>query len=152
MVGRVADDDVELHVEDLFGVDAVDEGVGVGLSAVLEDILGGSATRTLAIFPFMLGGREENVALGGVEGGDGILAVGGLGAVDRTTGDKGGQPRDGEAKELIMEDVVEALLQVGEDRLQAHDETLGDFAQEDAALTAGVQKGCLGVAKEFLRQ
>ena len=77
----VADDDVELHVEEPFWVDAMDEGVGVGFGALLEDVPGGAAERTPAALPGVRGGRQRDVALGRVEAGKGVPAVGELGAV-----------------------------------------------------------------------
>ena len=160
LVGRVADDDVELHVvseqlgDPSLDVVGVDEGVGVGFEALatVEGLLAGAAVLALAVgalldrLAVLVGGLDElrgadpgvldalepDVAGLGREGlRDGVLAVGPLGAVDAAAGDQAGELGDADAEDLLGQDVVDALFEVGDLVLQSFDEARRDLAQED---------------------
>ncbi len=133
----------------------MDELVGVGFEFLAALIVGlvRSAEGAAAVDPVVFDAFEADVAFGGVEGlADGILAVGGLGAVDRAAREQRGQFRDGETVKLVLEDMVDALLPVGDAPFQADVEALGDLAQEDTRLAAGIEECCLQIASEFRRQ
>ena len=61
-----------------------------------------------------------------------------LGAVNGPPRKQGGQLRDGESVQLVLEDVVYPLLAVGDLFLKRLVEPLGDFTQEDAGFAAGI--------------
>ena len=88
----------------------------------------------------------------GVEAARGIAAVRILRAVERPARDEGRELGGRDAVELMMKDVIDALLQVGKLIRQSRDEPLCDFAQEDAALAADVKEGRLRITEEFRRQ
>lgn len=69
---------------------------------------------------------------------DRILAVGVFGAVDAAPGQQAGQLGDGDAIELIVEDVVHPLLQIGDLVGQPHQQPLGDLPQKHAGLARRV--------------
>ena len=93
-----------------------------------------------------------DIALGGVKMADGILPVGVFGTIGTAAGEETGQLGDGDAEQLFMEDVVDALLQVGDLRRKADQKTLCDLAQEDAAFAGGVKEGGIRIAEQLLRE
>lgn len=102
--------------------------------------------------PFVRDTFIADIALGGVKPADGILSVGIFGTIDTAAGEETGQLGDGDAEQLFMEDVVDALLQVGDLRRKADQETFCDLAQKDAAFAGGVKEGGMGVAEQLLRK
>ncbi len=59
----------------------------------------------------------------------------------------GGELGDGDAEELMLENVVDALLQIRIDGFQSLQETLGDLAQEDAALAGRIEERCVRITE-----
>ena len=65
--------------------------------------------------PCVLDALEPDVAVVAVEGlGDGVLAVGALRAVDAPAGQQAGELGDADAEDLLGQDVIDALLEVGD--------------------------------------
>lgn len=128
--------------------------IGVGLQRVpaLVLALGRAAEHALPALPPVLDALEPNIPAGIPEPGNGVFAVGVLGAVQAPPGEQAGQLRDGDAKELLVENVVDALLQVGNLLRQPLDQPLGDLPQEHAGLAGRVQEGGAAVPPERLRQ
>lgn len=93
-----------------------------------------------------------DVAVGIVKTNDGIRPIGVFGAVHSAAGEEGRQLRNGDAEELISENVFQALLPVWDVSFQPLVEPFGNFPQKNAALAAGVQEGGGGVGKKLLRQ
>ncbi len=90
----------------------------------------------------MLHAFEPDVSGVILEGlGDGVFAVGELGAIDAAAGEEAGDAGDADAEDLFREDVIHALLQGGDLLLQAYGEAAGDLAEEDAGLGAGIEEG-----------
>ena len=87
-----------------------------------------------------------------VEVADAVLAVGMLAAVEATATEVGGELGDGDAEHLAVHDMVDALLTVGNLRLQATVEPLDDFAEKDATLGEGVEERSVGTAEQLLGQ
>ena len=120
----------------------MDKGIGVGLAAIGAEVLtfAGSAEVTAALrVPSVVAAVVAEVALLVAEGGgDAVLAVGKLGAVERPTAHLCGEVGTGDAEDLSGHNVVDTLLQVGDFRLESDQQPLGDLAQEDAALAARV--------------
>ena len=111
------------------------EGVGVSFQtlAPVQRGLAGAAEGALALGPGVLGALEPDVARFTARSrDDGVRAVGAFGAVHAAPCQQTGQPRDADAKHLLREDVVHALLQVRELLRQSGGEPAGDFPQEDA--------------------
>jgi len=122
LIWRVADDDVELHVgsEQLrqAGLDVLrmDECVGVGLEtfASIEGALAGATELALSAGPRMLGSFEPDVARGCLHrGSDGVLSVRPLRAVQASSCEQARQFSDCDPEHLVLEDVVDAALQIG---------------------------------------
>lgn len=132
----------------------MDKLVGVGLQRRVAVVfpLRCAAERTLAVLPVVLRPAKADVALGRLETRNGILAVWILRTIERSPREEARQLRDGDAEELLVEDVVKPLLQVGDLRLKPHDEPPRDLAQEDAALARRVEERRRRIAEEFLRQ
>lgn len=128
--------------------------IGVGLQRVPPLVLAlrRTAEHALPIFPLVLNALEPDIPAGVAEPGNGVFAVGVLGAVQAPPGEQAGQLRDGDAKELLVENVVDALLQVGKFLRQPLDQPLGDLPQEHAGLAGRVQERGAAVVPEFFRQ
>ena len=82
-----------------------------------------------------------DVAVSIVKTNDGVRPIGVFGTIHSAAGEKGCQLRNGDAEELISENVFQALLPVWEVSFQPLVEPFGNLPQKDAALAAGVQKG-----------
>ena len=134
----------------------MDEFVGVGFEAVAlgvaELVFAGAAPFAAAVDEVVGDVAEADVAFGGVEAARGIAAVRILRAVERPARDEGCELGGRDAVELMMKDVIDALLQVGKLIRQSRDEPLCDFAQEDTALATDVEESRLRIAEEFRRQ
>ncbi len=133
----------------------MDELVGVGFEFLAAFVVGfvRPAEGAAAVLPGMFDALEADVAFGGVKGlADGILAVGGLGAIDRAARKQAGQLGDGDTEELVFHDVVDTLLAVGDFGLQPLVEPAGNLTQKHARLAGRVEKSGLFVAPELFRQ
>ena len=133
----------------------MDKRIGVGLNSFYSVILGAVCTTILAfaVHPSVLASYMAQVALHVTENGtDTVLAVGLLGTVERTAAHLGGEVGARDSKNLLCHDVVDALLQVGNLLFETCQQTLGNLAQEDPALAAGVEKSRFGTAEQLLRQ
>ena len=134
----------------------MDELIGVGLEALALFAaiftLGRAAEFAAAVLPSVRGVFEADVALGVVKAGDRVYAVGVLGTIETATGEQAGQLGDGDAVELVVEDVVHPFLQVGETLFQPDQQPLGDFPQKHPALARRVQELRVRVAEQLLRQ
>ena len=85
-------------------------------------------------------------------GADAILAIGLFGAIERPTAHLGRKVGTGDTEDLLGHNVVDALLQVGDLRFQPRQQPLGNLAQEDAALAAGVEKTRPARPEQLLRK
>ena len=153
MIRRIADNDIEFHVEYLLRFFGMDKFIGVSFQflAPVVILLACAAKHAMTIFPSMFYALETDIALGFVESfADGILPVGRFGAIHRTAGKQGSQFRDGQPEKLILEDVVESLLPVGDLLLQPRVEALGDLPQKHAGLAAGIEESSILVAPDPL--
>jgi hypothetical protein len=96
---------------------------------------------------------EEDIALWIFENRtDRILPVGDFGAIHRATRKQGGQLRDGQAEQLILKDMVESLLPVGNLFLQSRVEAFSDLTQEHARLAARVKEPRILVTPDLFRK
>lgn len=120
----------------------MDEFIGVAFQPVARGVavflFGRTAEHALAVLPHMLRIFIADVALHILKAADRILAVGVLGAVDAAPSQQTGQLGDGNAVELLVEDMVHPLLQIGDLVLQPHQQPLGDLSQKHAGLTRRV--------------
>ena len=131
LIWRIADNDVESHIEDVLWFVCVKELVSMGfqIGATLVCFLTGSAVPATAISPGVFHSSETDVTFEVVKGfADRILPVRRLRIVHRPTRKRGGQIRDGESIKLVLEDVINPLLAVGDLSFQSSVETLGDLA------------------------
>ena len=86
LVRRVADDDIEFHVEDFLRLVGVNKGVGVALQFVAPLVIPliGPAVHATAILPGMFHALKMDVTFRAVERfAGGILPVGGFRAIHR---------------------------------------------------------------------
>src|SRR5699024_701142 len=170
LVGRVADDDVELHVfsEQLrdasFDVVGVDEGVGVGFEVVTAGIItfacsavdalavdvegdlltrqGVDAELALTPAPGVFGALEPDVAVLGREGlGDRVCAIVELCAVYASACQERRDLRDSDAENLYREDVIYPFGKIGKLQDQSVGEAVNDLAEEHTRLGEGVEEG-----------
>lgn len=134
----------------------MDKGIGVGLAAIGAEVLtfAGAAVLTAALrVPSVVAAVVAEVALLVAEGGgDAVLAVSKLGAVECPAAHLGGEVGTGDAKDLSGHNMVDTLLQVGDLRFQPGKQPLGNLAHKDAALRTGVEEPCLRTAEQLLRQ
>jgi len=106
-----------------------------------------------AVFPLVLDAPKADVALRIIEGGaDRVFPVGDFGAVQGAARHQTGELCDANPEELVLHDVVDALLPIGDLRFQPLVEPPGDLAQEHAGLAGWVEKSGFWIAPEFLRQ
>ena len=132
----------------------VNKRVGVGLNSFNTVILGtvGTTMFTFAVHPSVLTSYIAEIALYVLEGrADAVLAVGQFGAVERAAAHLGGKVGAGDAENLLGHDVVDTLLQVGDLFFETRQQPLGNLAQEDPALAAGIEKPRFGTAEQLLR-
>ena len=92
----------------------MDKGIGVGLAAVGAEVLAFAGAAVLAAalrVPGVVAAVVAEVALRVAEGGgDAVLAVGKLGAVERPAAHLGGEVGTGDAEDLLGHNVVNAFL------------------------------------------
>jgi len=107
---------------------------------------------TPTIFPLVLYAFIPNVALGVIERCHRIDAVGVFAAVYAAPRKQTGQLGNGDAIKLMLKNMIDALLQVGQLRLQPFQQPFGDLPQENAGFASRVKKSGLGALEQFLRQ
>ena len=157
MIRGIADDDIKVHRKQVIRIVGVDEFVSVAFQSLLSCLfsiggLRGAAKDAFAAPPGVCDVFVADVALGIVKTNDGVRPIGVFGTIHSAAGEKGRQLRNGDAEELISENVFQALLPVWEVSFQPLVEPFGNFPQKDAALAAGVQKGNGRVGKKLLRE
>ena len=72
--------------------------------------LGSTAEQTFAVLPAMLDTLVPDIAAGVLKKRDGILAVGILGTIHTSPGEKAGQFSDCDTIQLLVKNVVDAFL------------------------------------------
>lgn len=155
LIRRIADDYVKLHIsKELLGIVCVDEHVGIllCLGASVIDRLGCATILAFAVLPGVGTVGVEDVAALGVEAGDAVFAVGVLAAIKGAPGQVGSQLRDGDAEDLVVQDVVDAKLSVWHQRFQASVQPFDDFPQEYATLGEWVKECRVRTPEKLLRQ
>ena len=147
---------VKLHFPNLLWFDGVDELIGVGFHALalFAAVLAfrRAAEGALAVGPAVGRVLKAHITLYVVEPRHGIDAVRIFGAIEAPAREQAGQLRDGDAVELMVEDVVRPCLQIGNLCLQPDQQPLGDFPQKHAALARGIEERRVRVAEQLLRQ
>ena len=88
-------------------------GILFRLAASVIYFLARTAIFALAIYPCVLDGLVENMTLFVFEIAHTVLAVCTLTAIQRATAQQGSQLRQGYAKHLMVHDMINALLTVG---------------------------------------
>jgi hypothetical protein len=106
-----------------------------------------SAEHAFPVFPFVPDALEPDVSGVGIELRHGVIAVRSLGAIDAPAGKMRGQLRDGNAEELMLENMVDTFLQIRIDGFQPLQQTLGDLAQEDTALAGRIEERGIRIAE-----
>ncbi len=124
----------------------VDEFVSMAFQPLFSCLLSigglrGTAKDAFAAPPGVCDVFVADVAVSIVKTNDGVRPIGVFGTIHSAAGEKGRQLRNGDAEELISENVFQALLPVWEVSFQPLVEPFGNLPQKDAALAAGVQKG-----------
>ncbi len=114
--------------------------VATNLSA--EHFLRSAAILALSLNKCMLHRAETDVALLVIElRAERVAAIGILAAVDGTARDERGKFRDADAKELLREDVVGTLPDIGNFCLKPDHQALGYLAEKDTRLGDRVEEG-----------
>lgn len=142
----IADDDIKVHRKQVIRIVGVDEFVSVAFQPLFSCLLSigglrGTAKDAFAAPPGVCDVFVADVAVSIVKTNDGVRPIGVFGTIHSAAGEKGCQLRNGDAEELISENVFQALLPVWEVSFQPLVEPFGNLPQKDAALAAGVQKG-----------
>ena len=114
--------------------------------------LRGAAEYAFAILPGVLDALIADIALGIVKMRYRELTVGVFGAVYATAREQAGQFGNGNAIQLLMENVIQPVLQVWHLRLPAYNQALGDLSQKHTRFAGRVQEGGIWVPKQLLRQ
>ena len=157
LVRRISNNYVELHIFLEYFFDwFVNKRIGVGFAGIGAEILTltGAAVFAAALrVPRVAAAVITQIALDVVENrADTVFAVGLLGAVERAAAHLSSEVGAGDAEDLLRHDVVDALLQIGDLLFETRQQPLGDLAQEDPALAAGVEEARLRTAEQLLRQ
>src|SRR5262245_14346645 len=136
-IRRIADDHVELHIaskdlgEPSFDVVGVDKRIGMGLEPLfaIKDYSGRTAVLALLVRPYVFHPLEPDVAIFAAKAlSNGMLAVCVLRAVDAAPCQQTGEKGDSDAKDLVGEDVIDALFEVWNLGRQTSVETAGELA------------------------
>ena len=101
----------------VFYVVRVQETIGVIFKAFvsIKNYLWGTAVDAFGVSPCMLHPFEPDIPVVGFEAfGDGVLPRGVFRAIDTAAGEQAGEFGDGDAEDLFGEDVVDALLKIGD--------------------------------------
>jgi hypothetical protein len=108
-----------------------------------DSALGRATIFAFPVYPAMLYISVPNISLGIIELRDGKFAIRVFGAIYAAPGEQARQFRDGNGVKLFMKDMVDALLQVWDLRLKAHNQALGDLTQKYSCLTGRVYKNAV---------
>ena len=128
--------------------------VGVGFQSVASvvDFLRSSAITTLSVNPRVADVTTADVASLVVKVRDAVLAAGILRAVEASAAHHGGQLRDGKPKELVVHNVVDALLSVGNFVGQTSYQALCYLTEKDSTLRTRVEEAGVRTLEQLLRQ
>ena len=177
LIGRVADDDVELHVvseqlgDPSSDVVGMDECVGVSFQVVTACVAAFASTAVgalavgidgdlfarkrinpklaFATAPGVVRAIEPDVAvLGRERPGDRVRAVGELRAIDTPASQQCSELCDPDAENLTGEDVIDALGEVRERQDQSVGEAASDLAKEDPRLGERIEERDIGVGPD----
>ena len=122
LIRWISNDDVELHIaskylgEPSLDVVGVNECVGMGFKTFgpVENGFCSAAKLALVAIPRVFDALEPDVPIVAGEGfGDGVLAGGVLRAIDAAPREQAGDLRDADAEDLLGQDVIHALFQIG---------------------------------------
>lgn len=154
LIWWVSYDYVEFHIEDFLGVVGMNKLIGIllGSFAAVIDRLAGTTVLAFALFPSVAQRLVADIAIGIEKTANTMRAIGAATAIDRPTAEVGRQLGDGDAKHLMVQDMVDTLPAVGHHFLQSDVQTLDNLTQKDTTLTEWVQECSLGIGKKLLRQ
>jgi hypothetical protein len=126
--------------------------MGLQVIASVINLLAGTAILALALHPCMSDVAIADVTILVVELRDAVFAAGILRAIETTAAHQRCQTGDGDAIKLMVHDVVDAFLQVGNLVGQALNQPFGNLSQKNATLCTRVKELRVGTAKQLLRQ
>lgn len=106
----------------------------------------------LSIFPAVLYAFVRDITTWIFKVGNRIFAVGIFRAIDAAAGKQAGQLRDSNAIELLAEDMIHPLLQIGNFIFQPHQQPLSNFPQKYAGFAGRVKECGVRTAEQLLRQ
>ena len=111
-----------------------------------------ATVNALAVFPGMPNILEADIAVNIGKFADGIGRCGVLGAIERAPRQKRRKLGYGNAVNLIMQNMIKALLQVRKLFFKPGHKPFGNFPQKNAGLADRIQKFRPGILKQLLRQ
>ena len=115
-------------------------GILLRLTASVIYLLARSTVFALAIHPGMADGLVENMTLLIVEITHTVLTVGTLAAIERASAQQRGEFCQSNAIDLMVHDMVDTLLTIGNRLCQTTVEPLDYLPQEDTRLAEGVEE------------
>lgn len=132
------------------------KGVGVGLVGIGAEVLALAGTTMFATslqVPYVLASHIAQIALCIIETGcNTILAISLLGTIKCAAAHLGSEVSAGNAEDLLGHNMINALLQVGNLLFQPCQQPFGNFAQENTAFAAWVEKARLTGTEQLLWQ
>jgi hypothetical protein len=143
-----------LHILEDFVYIFVNEWISVGLDGFYAVVLSavGTTIFALAVLPSVLASHVAQAALYIIETcGNTILAISLLGTIKCAAAHLGSEVSAGNAEDLLGHNMINALLQVGNLLFQPCQQPFGNFAQENTAFAAWVEKARLAGTEQLLR-
>jgi len=153
LIWWISHNHIKFHIEYLLWIFSVDELIGMGfkLSAPVIFLLACSAGNTSPIFPCMVNPLKADVALRIIESfAYRVFPVGRLGAVNASTGEQGCQLSDGNPEKLVVKNMVDPFLLVGDLLFQSYIQTFGNLPKKHPRLAEWIEKPSILIAPDSL--
>lgn len=121
----------------------MDKFIGMSFQLIATFILTlrGTAKNAFAILPGMLDALIADITLGIAKMRHRELTIGVFGAVHPAAGEQAGQLGDGDAVQLLVENVVQAVLEIRYLRGKPVNQPFCDLPQEHSCFAGGVYQG-----------
>lgn len=127
-------------------------GVRFQLCAAVVFALRRAALTAFSVLKIVLASCVANVSLRVFEKRHAVFAARVLGTINGAAARQSRQIGQSQSEQLIMKNMVDAPLQIGNFIRQSDQQPLGDFAQEHAAFATRVKKRRFRIREQFLLQ